>query len=64
MMRARALNISPTVNDTMIEDFLVDAAVLAICSIYHIVLKSTHRAAIFGRGMLFDIPHVVDWNEI
>ena len=63
MMRTRALDMSPTVDDTMIEDFLVDAA-WAIRSTYHTVLKSTPGAAIFGRDMLFDIPFVADWNEI
>ena len=62
-MRTRALDMSPTVDDTMIEDFLVDAA-WAIRSTYHTVLKSTPGAAIFGRDMLFDIPFVADWNEI
>jgi len=63
MMRTRAIDMSPTVDDTMIEDFLVDAA-WAIRSTYHTVLKSTPGAAIFGRDMLFDIPYVADWNEI
>ena len=45
---------SPTVDDTMV----------AICNIYNVVLKSTPRAAIFGRDMLSNIPFVADWNEI
>ena len=63
MMRTRDLDMSETVEDTMIEDFLVDAA-WAIHSTYHTVLKSTPGAAIFGRDMLFDIPYVADWNII
>ena len=63
MMCTRALNMSPTVNDTIIEDFLVDAA-WAIPSTYHVVFKSTPRAATFGRDMIFDIPDVANWNEI
>jgi hypothetical protein len=63
MMRTRELDMSPTVEDTMIEDFLVDAS-WAIRSTYHTVLKSTPGAAIFGRDMLFDIPYVADWNVI
>ena len=63
MMRARALNMSPAVDDTMIEDFLVDAA-WAICSTYHAVLKSTPGAVIFGRNMIFDIPYVAHSNKI
>eukprot|EP00957_Ditylum_brightwellii_P136901 10440741-Ditylum_brightwellii.AAC.1 len=54
---------SPTIDGTIIKDFLVDAA-WAICSTYHTVLKSTPGAAIFGRDMLFDIPYVADWTEI
>ena len=38
MMRTRELDMSPTVEDTMIEDFLVDAA-WAIHSTYHILTK-------------------------
>ena len=62
-MRIGDLDMSETVKDTMIEDFLVDAA-WAIHSTYHTVLKSTPGAAIFGRDMLFDIPYVADWNVI
>ena len=62
-MRTSNLDMSETVNDEMIEDFLVNAA-WAICSTYHTVLKSTPGAAIFGRDMLFDIPYVADWNVI
>ena len=62
-MQTRSLDMSPIVNDTMIQDFLVDAS-WAIRSTYHTVLKSTPGAAIFGRDMLFDIPFVADWNEI
>ena len=63
MMRSSALDMSPTITDTMIEDFLVDAS-WAIRSTYHTVLKSTPGAAVFGRDMLFDIPYIADWNEI
>ena len=54
---------SPTVNDTMVEELLVDAT-CAICSTYHSVPKSTPGADIFGRDILFDIPYVSDWNTI
>eukprot|EP00957_Ditylum_brightwellii_P134651 10265182-Ditylum_brightwellii.AAC.1 len=63
MMHTSAIDMSPTMNDTMIEDFLVDAA-WAVRSTYHTVLKSTPGAAIFDRDMLFDIPYVADWTEI
>ncbi len=36
----------------------------AIRSTYHTVLKASPGAAIFGRGMLFDIPFVADWRKI
>ena len=52
-MRTSHLDMSPTVDDTMIEDFLVDAA-WAIRSTYHTVLKSTPGAAIFNlAGMCY-----------
>ena len=62
-MRTRDLDMSETAKDTMIEDFLVNAA-WAIHSNYLTILKSTPGAAIFGRDMLFDIPYVADWNVI
>ena len=63
MMRTNGLDMSPTITDAMITDFIVDAA-WAIRSTYHTVLKSTPGAAIFGRDMLFDIPYIADWNDI
>ena len=62
-MRTSALNMSEIADDTMIQDFLVDAA-CAIRSTHHTVLKSTPGAAIFSRDMVFDIPYVADWNKI
>jgi hypothetical protein len=35
----------------------------AIRSTYHIVLKASPGAAIFGQDMLFDIPFVADWRK-
>ena len=56
---------APKITDTMITDFIVDAACqFAIRSTYHTVLKSTPGAAIFGRDMLFDIPYIANWNDI
>eukprot|EP00957_Ditylum_brightwellii_P165752 12619983-Ditylum_brightwellii.AAC.1 len=63
MMRTSTIDISHTIDDTMIEDFLVNAA-WAVFSTYHTMLKSTPGAAIFGRDMLFDIPYEADWTEI
>jgi len=62
-IRTYGLDMSPTITDEMITDFIVDAA-WEICSTYHTVLKSTPGAAIFGRDMLFDIPYIADWNDI
>jgi len=46
-----------------IATFLTNAA-WAIHSTYHMVLKASPGAAIFGRDMLFDIPYIADWNKI
>ena len=35
----------------------------AICSTYHMVLKASPGAAIFGRDMLFDLPYIADWKK-
>ncbi len=51
------------VSESDIADFLTNAA-WAICSTYHMVLKASPGAAIFGRDMLFDIPFIADWNKI
>ncbi len=45
-------------------DVFLDNATWAICSTYHIVLKASPGAAIFGWDMLFDIPFVADWHKI
>jgi hypothetical protein len=42
----------------------LDNAAWAIHSTYHIVLKASPGAAIFGRNMLFDSPFIADWNKI
>ncbi len=46
-----------------IATFLTNVA-WAICSTYHMVLKASAGAEIFGRDMLFDIPYIADWNKI
>ena len=63
MMCISTIDGQDTVNGTMIDDFLVDAA-WAIRSTYHTVLKCSPGQAIFGRDMLFDIPYIADWTEI
>ncbi len=45
-------------------DVFLDNAAWAICSTYHIVLKASPGAAIFGRDMLFGILFIADWNKI
>jgi hypothetical protein len=45
-------------------DIALTNAAWAICSTYHMVLKASPGAAIFGRDMLFDIPYIADWNKI
>ena len=35
-----------------------------VCSTHHTVLKATPGPAIFGRGMLFGILYLADWNQI
>ena len=63
MMRTAGLDMSETVTEDMIDDFLTNTA-WAIRSTYHTVLRSSPGAAIFGRDMLFDIPYLADWTEI
>jgi hypothetical protein len=41
-------------------DIFNNNAAWAICSTYHMVLKASQGAAIFGQDMLFDIPFVAD----
>jgi hypothetical protein len=31
---------------------------------YHTVIKASPGAAIFGQGMLFDVPFIADWQKI
>jgi hypothetical protein len=45
-------------------DVFLDNAAWAIRSTYHMVLKASPGAAIFGQDMLFDIPFVADWRKI
>ena len=63
MMRTAGLDMADTVNDDMIDQFL-DSAAWAICSTHHTVLGMSPGAAVFGRDMLFDIPHLADWKAV
>eukprot|EP00804_Cyclotella_cryptica_P018015 CCRYP_008296-RA/>CCRYP_008296-RA protein AED:0.47 eAED:0.47 QI:0/0/0/0.5/1/1/2/0/163 len=63
MLRNVELDMANAVAPSEIADFLTDA-VWAVHSTYHMVLKASPGAAIFGRDMLFDIPFLADWNKI
>ncbi len=45
-------------------DVFLDKGAWAICSTYHTVLKASPGVAIFGCGMLIDIPFTANWNKI
>jgi hypothetical protein len=63
MLRTAELDIDDSATPDDVNVFL-DNAAWAICSTYHIVLKASPDAAIFGRDMLFKIPFVADWHKI
>ncbi len=63
MLRTSELDMAESVKASDIDIFLSDAA-WAIRSTYHTVLKASPGAAIFGQGMLFDIPFIADWQKI
>ncbi len=58
MLHTAELDMAETVVPNDIDAFLTNDA-WAICSTYHIVLKASPGAAIFGRDMLFDIPSLL-----
>ena len=63
MLRAAELDMANSVAPSDIEAFLTNAS-WAIRSTYHMVLKASPGAAIFGWDMLFDIPYITDWNKL
>jgi hypothetical protein len=63
MLRTAAIDMADSVTSNDVNVFLNNAA-WAICSTHHTFLKASPGAAIFGRGMLFDIPFIADWNKI
>jgi hypothetical protein len=63
MLRIAEINMAETVSKSDIVDFLSNAA-WAVRSTYHMVLKASSGAAIFGWDMLFDVPFIADWNKI
>jgi hypothetical protein len=63
MLRTAELDMVNSVTPNVINVFL-DNASWAICSTYHMVLKASPGAAIFGRDILFDILFVAYWHKI
>ncbi len=55
MLHTTEIDMDNSVTPNDINVFL-DNVAWAICSIYHMALKASPGAAIFGRDMLFDIP--------
>ena len=63
MLRTAEIDMADSVTPDDV-DIFIDNATWAIRSTYHTVLKASPSAAIFGRGMLFDIPFIANWNKI
>jgi hypothetical protein len=63
MLRMAELDMADSVTPNDVDVFL-DNVAWAISSTYHMVLKASPGAAIFGRDMLFDILSVADWRKI
>ncbi len=63
MLRTAELDMADSVTPNDVDVFL-DNAAWAICSTYHMVLKASPGAAIFGRDMLFDIMFMADWHKL
>jgi hypothetical protein len=63
MLRTAKLDMANSVTPNDVDVFL-DNTAWAICSTYHMVLKASPGAAIFGQDMLFNIPFVADWRKI
>ncbi len=63
MLSTADINMADSVKPSDIDVFLPDAA-WAICCTYHMVLKASPGAAIFGQDMLFDILFIADWKKI
>ncbi|MCP4744856.1 MAG: transposase family protein, partial [Desulfobacteraceae bacterium] len=61
MLRTSELDMAKTINDEMVDNFIVNAA-WAVRSTHHSVLKSSPGAAIFGRDVLFGLPYLADWT--
>jgi hypothetical protein len=57
MMCTSEIDMAESVEPADIDTF-IDNAAWATCSTYHMVLKATPGVAIFGQGMLFEVPFV------
>jgi hypothetical protein len=62
MLCTAELDMADSVTSDDVDVFL-DNAAWAIRSTYHMVLKASPGAAIFGQDMLFDILFVADWQK-
>jgi len=63
MLRTAELDMADSVTPDVVDVFLDNTAWI-IYSTYHMVLKASPGAAIFGQDMLFDILFVADWCKI
>ena len=63
MLRTSEMDMSETVCQEMIDDFLTNAA-WVVHSTYHTVLKATPGAAIFGQDMMFNLPTLINWKDL
>jgi hypothetical protein len=63
MLRTAEIDMANSVTLDDVDVFL-DNTAWAIHSAYHMVLKASPGAAIFGWDMLFDIPFVADWRNL
>jgi hypothetical protein len=63
MQRTAEIDMADLATPDDVNVFL-DNAAWAICSTYHMVIKASPGAAIFGQDMLLDIPFVADWHKI
>ncbi len=63
MLHTAEIDMANNINESDTADFLTNAA-WVVCSTYHTVLKASPGAAIFGIGMLFDVPFLADWSKV
>ncbi len=63
MLRTAEIDMADAVIPNDVDVFL-DNTAWVICSTYHMVLKASPGAAIFGCDMLFDIPIVLTGTKL